>query len=550
MNKTTKILGVALSLVLCVVLGSNTFAATTTQNRIDEFTTTRPGIRQMQNLLDRILTDLNLLETDTIINDSIYLGFGTTNADFQLEFDGSDMKMTGIATVGLTIDLDSGSVASESFNLTGYNLTLSDSAFALPNGTTAAFSGNVTLDDNSGDSPTLTFTDAGESTGTIKYNDTNDTLDILAPQSGEISFGDDNLTTTGTLDAAATTITTLSATTGAFSNNVTLDDNTTDSPTFTLTDASEGTLVFLKPDAAAATITSTTDGLTVQSAATKVLTLAADDASANTENVVVTSWAWGVDAAGDMTFDDDTTDSPKVTWTDASGGTLVAYKPDAAAALISSTTDGLTLSVTPTAKPLTLNVAGGNAADEDIVITAHNFSITAPGVVTIPTTSKLNIIDVGTGLELNSVAVTPTAAELNDCDVDNRASSSLFRMMIGQEKFTVADAASTTIYMAGIGAAFQVDAVSVCASATLPIDAGGVTVDVARVSDSQSVLSGAIDLTTAVQTVNQCTAAGINATPANCDVGATDQLDIVITTDGAVDTNGSEFTLTVWGSLD
>lgn len=306
-------------------------------------------------------------------------------------------------------------------------------------------------------------------------------------------------------------------------------------------------------------------------------TIAADDGATEGEDLIFTGNNWRISAAGAMTFFNNA---------------------------------GSIATLAGTALTLTGGDDGG-AAGEDVVIDGHNWSMSAAGAMVLPTTSTLDIIDVG-GLSINSVATTWTAAEsniltgatgivaadltalggadgnisfattvmdiptgftldiiddgvglvfggttldatvaeLNDTDVGNRVSSSLFRTMIGQVRFTVLDAASTTLYLGGMGAAFQVDAISVCASTTLPADAGGVTAVVARVSDSQSVTVAAINLETAVQTADQCTAPAINATPSNVDVGATDYLDVVITTDGTVDTNGTEFVLSVWGSLD
>lgn len=719
-----------------------------------------------------ILDDLNFTETDTIIDDSIYTGWGA-GADFQLEFDGSDMLMTGIATVGLTIDLDSGSVGTETLDITAYNITLDATGNTLlignldlnavggtdspdltltdnssgtlvilkPDASAATItsvtdgititsaatkvltlaaddasvntenvvviswawgvdsSGNLLFDDDATDSPTTVWRDATEQTltiykpngtaasivasaGGVLISSTADNADVtLEAKGGSPDAGDDLVldfhnfgltdagvitlnqsTTIGTVgdnetltfqgqagspDAgddiifdfdnwaltalgvmswpgnagsittkADTTFTITAGDDGAdvgedvivvseswgvdVNGNLLFDDDDGDSPTATWTDATAGTLVIHKPDGAAASIVSSTDGIIISSteddgdvtiqaqagspdagddlildfdnfaldaagavtfpgqggsiatkAATRLTLYGGDNGSDVGEDVVIVSESWGVDVNGDLLFDDDATDSPKATWRDETEETLVIYKPDGAAASIVSSHSGVVISSTEAAQTITIQgQAGSPGAGDDLVLDFHNIALTAAGVFTVPTTSKVNIVDDGAGLEFGGTPLAATVAELNDCDVDNRVTSSLFRMMIGQEKFTVLDAGTTTIYMAGVGAAFQVDAVSVCASGTLPIDAGGVTVVVARVSDSQSVLSGAIDLTTGEQTADQCTASGLNVTPANVDVGATDQLDIVVTTDGTVDTNGTEFTLTVWGSLD
>jgi hypothetical protein len=540
------------------------------------------------------MDDLNFTETDTIIDDSIYTGWGG-GGDFQMEFNGSDMLMTGIATVGLTLDLDSGSVNTETFDITAYNMTL-DAAGAMLlignldlNAVGGTNSPDITLTDNTGN--TLVIVKADNAAATVTATDgltlsaTEDNAVItIQTQAGSPDAGDDlviecdnfDVDADGTVSINGTDITTATGLDGEA-----IDDNTIDEDSI---DWGSGTDQVDYTDITTGNIATATAFAIDVSGAGLDLTLSTDagageDLIVTTNNldigadgsIDINAVEW-IDSSGNLdvpgTFTASSTSlfenniniydgaagSPTLSLTDESGatdGTLVLSKPTASAALISSTVDGLTLSVTPTAKPMTLNVAGGNAAGEDIVITAHNFSITAAGVVTVPTTSKLNIIDVGTGLELNSVAMTCSAAELNDCDVDNRASSSLFRTLIGTQRFTVLDAASTTVYLGGYGAAFQVDAISICASGTLPIDAGGVTLAIARVSDSQSLLSGAnVDLTVAVQTADQCTAPALNATPANLDVGATDQIDLVITTDGAVDTNGTEFIVSVWGSLD
>lgn len=206
---------------------------------------------------------------------------------------------------------------------------------------------------------------------------------------------------------------------------------------------------------------------------------------------------------------------------------------------------------------LDITTLGTGAASKAIVLDASgDYTFPASATCVMPsggdfTFQSGSTFDVAGTFEINNVAMTSTAAELNYNAIANRVTSPTRRVLLGEAVFTVADAASTIVYLGGPGQAAQVDKITFCMGTTLPIDAGGVDVQVYK-TGATSLLSGGTKVSILDATVNaaECLGISLHATATNLDLTATDQLYLDITTDATVDTNGTEHKVMIWGTLD
>jgi hypothetical protein len=135
---------------------------------------------------------------------------------------------------------------------------------------------------------------------------------------------------------------------------------------------------------------------------------------------------------------------------------------------------------------------------------------------------------------------------VGNAELDYGTAAGGFVTLLAQYRFFVADAASTDYELGGPGLAASVDHVTFCASGTVPVDGGTVLATLVRNSDGQNLLAAA-NFDVEGLTADDCAEAPENGTAANRVISATDSMTLTVATDGTVDTNGTEITVSVWG---
>lgn len=169
-------------------------------------------------------------------------------------------------------------------------------------------------------------------------------------------------------------------------------------------------------------------------------------------------------------------------------------------------------------------------------------SCTVDTTITVPDTS---------GIVSGSTVVRSSGVELN-YNHNTRANrlTSPTRLLAFTTTIQVVNTNGTVFTLAGPGIAGHVEKIVVAPGATLPADAGGVTLAFTKTGGTLQTAASTVDLTSGGQTASTAHAEALSATAANNDIAATNVVIATLATDGTVTTAGSPILITVWYSVD
>lgn len=152
-------------------------------------------------------------------------------------------------------------------------------------------------------------------------------------------------------------------------------------------------------------------------------------------------------------------------------------------------------------------------------------------------------------LIIAGVKVSATATELNYDAIANRTTSPT-RLVAITTTIQVVNTNGTVFTLAGPGFAGRVEKIVIAPGATLPADAGGVTLAITKTGGTLVTSASTVDLTSGGETASTAHAEALNSTTANRNLTSSNVLVATLATDGTVTTAGSPILVTVWYSLD